>query len=95
MFPARAGYDMASGLGSPQLTTKGGGNGLAFYMCQYGVQASRPAVTRLAPSFGSTAGGETVTVTGSGFGTAGSPRVAHVSVGGGQRRASPSSTTPR
>ena len=38
VFPARAGYDMASGLGSPQLTTPTGGNGLAFYMCDYAGQ---------------------------------------------------------
>ena len=30
VFPARPGYDMASGLGSPRLTTSTGGNGLAF-----------------------------------------------------------------
>jgi hypothetical protein len=83
VFPARKGYDMASGLGSPQLTGKGGGRGLAFYMCQYGEQTARPIVTGLAPSSGSTAAGDVVTVKGSGFGTAGSPLVARVSVGGG------------
>ncbi len=83
VFPARKGYDMASGLGSPQLTSKGGGRGLAFYMCQYGGQVTAPTVTGLTPSSGSTAAGDVITVKGSGFGTAGSPLVARVSVGGG------------
>ncbi|HEV2360817.1 MAG TPA: S53 family peptidase, partial [Acidimicrobiales bacterium] len=54
VFPARAGYDMASGLGSPQLTTPTGGNGLAYYMCQFGAVLPPPTVTALAPTFGST-----------------------------------------
>lgn len=84
LFPARSGYDMASGLGSPQLTTPTGGNGLAYYMCQYGPTLAPPTVTTLAPTSGTTAGGETVVVTGSGFGTTGTPKVKSVSVGGGQ-----------
>jgi Pro-kumamolisin, activation domain/Fibronectin type III domain/IPT/TIG domain len=83
VFPARADYDMASGLGSPQLTTASGGNGLAFYMCQYGAQLRPPAVAGLIPAFGSTAAGDTIVVKGSGFGTAATPLVARVSVGGG------------
>jgi subtilase family serine protease len=83
LFPARSGYDMASGLGSPQLTTPSGGNGLAYYMCQYGATLAPPTVTALAPTSGTTAGGETVTVTGTGFGSAGTPKVKSVSVGGG------------
>ena len=73
---------MASGLGSPQLTTPSGGNGLAFYMCDYGAQLAPPTLTGLSPSSGSTTGGYTVTVSGSGFGTAGSPNVSAVEVGG-------------
>ena len=82
VFPARVGFDMASGLGSPQLTTPTGGNGLAFYMCDYAGQFSPPSLTGLTPSSGSTAGGYTVTVSGSGFGTPGSPNVSGVEVGG-------------
>ena len=52
VFAARTGYDMASGLGSPQLTSPGGGIGLAYYMCQYGANFSPPAVTYLTPTFG-------------------------------------------
>ncbi|MGD1011252.1 MAG: protease pro-enzyme activation domain-containing protein [Acidimicrobiales bacterium] len=84
LFPARAGYDMASGLGSPQLTTPAGSNGLAFYMCDYGEQLKPPSVTGLDPVFGSTTGGYSVTVSGSGFGTAGSPKVGSVEVGSAQ-----------
>ena len=82
VFPARVGFDMASGLGSPQLTTPTGGNGLAFYMCDYAGQFSPPSLTGLTPSSGSTAGGYSVTVSGSGFGTPGSPNVSGVEVGG-------------
>jgi hypothetical protein len=81
VFPARPGYDMASGLGSPQLTTLTGGNALAFYMCDYAGQLAPPTVTGLSPSSGSTAGGYPVTVSGSGFGTASSPNVTSVEVG--------------
>jgi hypothetical protein len=33
LFPATPGYDMASGLGTPQLTGPGGTAGLAHYLC--------------------------------------------------------------
>jgi hypothetical protein len=84
VFPAHVGFDMASGLGSPQLTTPTGGNALAFYMCDYAGQLSPPKVTGLSPSSGSTAGGYTVTVSGSGFGTPESPQVSIVEVGAAQ-----------
>ena len=81
VFPARAGFNMASGLGSPQLTTPTGGNALAFYMCDYAGQLAPPVLTGLSPSSGSTAGGYSVTVSGSGFGTPASPKVSRVQVG--------------
>ena len=81
IFPAHPGYDMASGLGSPQLTTPSGGNALAFYMCQYSGPTAQTTVSGLSPSTGPTTGGYTVTVSGSGFGTASDPRVASVQVG--------------
>ncbi|MGA2527694.1 MAG: protease pro-enzyme activation domain-containing protein [Acidimicrobiales bacterium] len=81
VFPARPGYDMASGLGSPQLTTPSGGNALAFYMCDYAGQLAPPAVTGLSPSIGSAAGGYSVTVSGTGFGSPSSPQVTSVQVG--------------
>ena len=81
VFPAHVGFDMASGLGSPQLTTPTGGNALAFYMCDYAGQLAPPTLTGLSPSSGSTAGGYSVTVSGSGFGTPASPNVSGVQVG--------------
>jgi hypothetical protein len=81
VFPARAGFDMASGLGSPQLTTGTGGNALAFYMCDLAGQLKAPTLTGLSPSSGSTVGGYSVTISGSNFGTTASPNVAGVQVG--------------
>ena len=85
VFPARKGFDMASGLGSPRLTTSSGGNtALAYYMCTYGAQATAPpAVTKITPASGPTAAGDVITVTGSGFGSTASPAVQSVQVGGG------------
>jgi hypothetical protein len=80
-FPARPGYDMASGLGSPLLTTASGGNALAFYMCDYAGTFAPPTVTGLSPSSGSAAGGYPVTISGSGFGTSASPNVTSIQVG--------------
>lgn len=67
VFPARAGYDMASGLGSPQVTSASGGLGLAYYMCEYGSALHPPAVTALSPTYGPLPAGDAVTVTGTGF----------------------------
>jgi pro-kumamolisin-like protein/subtilase family protein/IPT/TIG domain-containing protein len=81
VYPARTGFDLASGLGSPRMTGPEGSAGLAYYLCSFAAAASRPAVTALAPAFGSTAGGEKVEVTGAGFESAGKPDVASVLVG--------------
>jgi Pro-kumamolisin, activation domain len=81
VFPATPGYDLGSGLGSPQLTAPGDKAGLAFYLCSYGGTASRPAVTKLTPAVLPTAGG-TVQITGSGFTTASGADVAGIQVGG-------------
>jgi hypothetical protein len=83
VFPATPGYDLASGLGSPQLTAPGDKAGLAFYLCSYGNMASRPAVTKLTPAVLPTAGG-TVEITGSGFKTASGADVAGIQVGSWQ-----------
>ncbi len=80
VFPATRGYDLASGLGSPQLTAPGGKAGLAFYLCTYGASVSRPTVTELTPGVLPTAGG-TVHITGSGFKSASGADVAGVQVG--------------
>jgi hypothetical protein len=83
VFPATPGYDLASGLGSPQLTAPGDKAGLAFYLCSYGGVVGRPAVTKLAPAVLPTAGG-TVQITGSGFKAAGGAGVAGIQVGSWQ-----------
>ncbi|HEX3833603.1 MAG TPA: IPT/TIG domain-containing protein, partial [Solirubrobacteraceae bacterium] len=76
VFPARRGYDMATGLGSPQLTGAGGTAGLAYYLCT-AARGRRPVVARLSPAEGDVSGGQQVTITGSGFG----PGVSAVQVG--------------
>ena len=84
VFPAGAGYDLASGLGSPQLTGANGTAGLAFYLCSVAAQASRPVISRLSPASGPTAGGEKVTITGNGFESGGKSSVASLQVGSRQ-----------
>ncbi len=81
-FKAGAGYDMASGLGSPRLTGSGGTDGLAFYVCAYVTGLKPPSVTSLTPSFGPVAAGTSVVITGTGFKSGSTPEVASVEVGG-------------
>jgi hypothetical protein len=88
VFPATKGYDLASGLGSPQLSGPGGSAGLAYYLCSLAGQASRPVVSGISPVSGSIAGGERVTITGAGFESGGSSKVATIEVGGAQLPAS-------
>ncbi len=81
-FPATTGYDMASGLGSPQLTAPDGGDGLAYYACSLGASATRPVISSLVPAFGPTATPTPVVITGSGFYANGSSNVAGLTVDG-------------
>jgi Pro-kumamolisin, activation domain/IPT/TIG domain/HYDIN/CFA65/VesB-like, Ig-like domain len=67
VFPATAGYDLATGLGSPRLTGPGGTAGLAADLCGMAVAPMRPVVSSLTPDAGSVAGGQTVTINGTGF----------------------------
>ena len=83
VFPATTGYDLASGLGSPQLTGSGGTAGLAYYLCSYATLTSRPAVTGLLPAYLPTGGGK-VTITGSGFESGGTSAVTAIEVGAWQ-----------
>ncbi|MGH9172629.1 MAG: IPT/TIG domain-containing protein [Acidimicrobiales bacterium] len=78
IFPATAGYDMASGLGTPELTRPNGSDGLAFYLCTLGASASRPVITSITPSFGSTTAPTSVVVSGSGFESGGEAAVESV-----------------
>jgi hypothetical protein len=76
LFQATPGYDMASGLGTPQLTAPGGGAGLAFYLCNQAPAVTRPTVTQLAPASGFTSDPSTsVTITGSHFQDSSNPVV--------------------
>jgi hypothetical protein len=81
LFQATAGYDMASGLGTPQLTQPGGGAGLAFYLCSQAPASTRPTVTDLSPSVGFTSSSTNVTITGTNFEQNATPDVAHIQVG--------------
>ncbi len=84
LFGARSGYDLASGLGSPRLTGAGGTPGLAADLCGLGAAAKRPAVSGLSPAWGSTAGGESVTISGGGFEAGGVADVAGIQIGSRQ-----------
>jgi hypothetical protein len=76
LFQATSGFDMASGLGTPQLTQPGGGAGLAFYLCSQARATTRPTITGLAPSTGFTSDPSTsVTITGTHFQDASNPVV--------------------
>lgn len=83
LFPATTGYDMASGLGSPQLTQPGNGAGLAYYLCAAAVTpGTRPTITSIAASVAFTSAPSTaVTITGTNFANAGTPDVASIQVG--------------
>jgi hypothetical protein len=82
LFQATTGYDMASGLGTPQLTQPNGGSGLAFYLCSQAPAVTRPTVTNVAPAVGFTSAANTpVTITGTNFEKSGVPDVAGVQVG--------------
>lgn len=85
LFQATTGYDMASGLGTPQLTQPGGGAGLAFYLCSQAPAVTRPTITSLAPAFTSTAAPDTpVVITGTNFFKNGVSNVKDVQLGSTQ-----------
>jgi hypothetical protein len=70
-WPAGAGYDLASGLGTPRVTDANGEPGLDAQLCAAaaGTGASaQPAVTSLSSTSGPAAGGTSLTITGTGFG---------------------------
>ncbi|MGH9304257.1 MAG: S53 family peptidase, partial [Acidimicrobiales bacterium] len=75
LYPATAGYDMASGLGSPLLgglTALGASSnfypGLAALMCSYyATRLTSSAITSVSPDIGATTSPTSVTITGTGF----------------------------
>jgi hypothetical protein len=76
LFQAANGYDLASGLGTPQLTQPGGGAGLAFYLCNQAPAVTRPTVTAISPAVGLTSAASTpVTLTGTHFQDSSNPVV--------------------
>ena len=81
VFRAGRGYDLATGLGSPQLTQADGAPGLASYLCAAAAAGSAPSVRSLSPAQGSASGGARLLVHGNGFAAAGRSRVASVQVG--------------
>jgi hypothetical protein len=65
-YLATKGYDMATGLGSPQVTSPSGGPGLASMLCADGSgETNRPVLTGVSPQFGSDNGGTQVEIKGS------------------------------
>jgi hypothetical protein len=84
IFPATTGYDLASGLGSPQVTGPGGSAGLAYYLCSLAAQPNRPVVSKVSPPAGSVAGGERIVITGKGFESGAASDVATIEVGAAQ-----------
>ncbi|MGD0593185.1 MAG: IPT/TIG domain-containing protein [Acidimicrobiales bacterium] len=64
-YPATGGYDMATGLGTPRVTSPTGGRGLADLLCADGESLSpRPVLTDVSPDYGPYQGGTPVTITG-------------------------------
>lgn len=68
-FAAHSGYDMASGLGTPIVTSPNGHAGLATYLCAMAgsTETSRPTISNVAPNVVSTTPSGPVTITGTGF----------------------------
>ena len=82
-FKAHAGYDLASGLGSPELTAAPSvvGPGLAESMCAAALGTTTAKVTSIAPASGSASGGTPFVITGSGFKPGGTSDVSQVTFG--------------
>jgi Pro-kumamolisin, activation domain/Fibronectin type III domain/IPT/TIG domain len=72
-YTAAKGYDLASGLGSPRLTDANGDPGLDSQLCAAAgadqPTGTGPAVSSLSSTSGSEAGGGTLTISGSNFGS--------------------------
>jgi hypothetical protein len=81
VFTAGPGYDLTTGLGSPILSGATGTAGLADYACELAATGPRPAVSAVTPSSGSVAGGQSLTIHGSGFESGGRSQVANVQIG--------------
>ena len=82
-YPARVGYDLATGLGSPQLTPAPDvlGPGLATSLCDAAQGATTARVTSISPTSGTALGGTHFTITGTGFFHASASDVSAVDLG--------------
>ena len=80
LYPATAGYDMASGLGSPKVTGPKGTAGLAHYLCAQSTSATAPTITSVSPAALTEAGG-TLTIDGTGFEAGATSQLAGVQIG--------------
>jgi hypothetical protein len=70
-YHAKAGYDMASGLGTPKVTGPNGQAGLASYLCAAAASgATRPKITSVTPGTVATNPAGSVTISGSGLSSA-------------------------
>ncbi len=94
-YSAHAGFNLASGLGSPIVTNAAGRSGLDAALCALATgSAPAPVLTSVSPSVGPTSGGTAVTISGTGF-PAGDPAAVSVHFGSvpATVTAVPSSTT--
>ena len=80
LFASSSGYDMASGLGTPKMTSANGGVGLGALLCGFQAPA-RPTVTSITPSTVSPSGALSITIHGTGFSSTGPGAVSGVQVG--------------
>jgi hypothetical protein len=82
-FKARVGYDLASGLGSPELTPAGGvsGPGLAQSLCAAAQGGTTATISSLSPTSGAVGGGTPFVIMGSGFQSGGVSDVSNVDFG--------------
>ncbi len=80
VFPATPGFDLATGLGTPQLTGPDGSPGLAADLCAAAASPESVTVTGVDPAVLPTSGGR-ATITGTGFQSGDVDEVADVTVG--------------
>ena len=80
LFPASAGYDMVTGLGTPIMTAADGGVGLAALLCG-SLTTALPVVDDVSDGYLDGAGALRAEVHGVGFGTTAAPSIASVQVG--------------
>lgn len=67
-YAAHAGYDMTTGLGTPNLTHANGSAGLAANLCSLGGAASRPTIATVTPAVTPVSPtGSAIAITGTGF----------------------------